>query len=837
MKLQITNTLIILLCIIGATQAHAQRKKADNTIRIEGTITDETTGETLPLTNVYIKGTLMGVTSDFDGHFTIDIPEGTDSLWFNSMGYTDKSLPTAQMIGHDNQVQLRLQTYSIGEIYVSPDDAPRRLLRQVLANKKRNDPENYERAKYEKYARWEYALNNISDAAQENWLLRGSKGLMTIDEDSVRSLPVYFTETITRNETQKNPRKIKSTVVADNTRGLEVVKEMELDGFSGGMTTDASFYDNVVRITNSVGFVSPIADNALTYYKYYITDSCYTADSTKIYTLKYRPRFKGDKTFIGTMDVETKYYSVMRIDAEMPKTTNINFVKKLEIKSTYQLVNDSLPFYKTNSLTIHADYIPTQSDKKRLELKMNMFYSMKDVVLNSDEPVVLSAKQLSYETLRLPDYRNADTAFWRERRHVQYTPEEEQTLTAIDSLNNVGTMHVMGLLAKMSMTGYYDVGRLEIGPHTDMFNTNKIEGLHLGFGLRTSKEISERWVVSGLVGYGFRNERPTYGASVGYKFRSPFRRTIEVRYQDKLVKIGENDNILYLYENMLTTSETNILAQLTKREEIDELMYERKLKLKYEHEWITGISSKLGFEARWQFSPKFYPFERGGKPIEKVEMQEVMLDTRFSFLEKYIDDGMQRIYMTTKWPVVHITVAGGRAAVDGDESLYARLHSTIKHSAFWGQTKLEYAAEGGLYFGKLPYSLLEMPRGNKTYGLYRYDFNMMNYLEFVNDKYLYLYVDYYLNGFLFNRVPLMHYLGLREVVGFKAMVGAMSEKHKTMLDLPSKVYDLDGGYIELNAGIENILKLLRIDAIWRVTNAKESGAPSFGIRAQLKVTL
>ena len=841
-KLLIYNTLgkylfllINIFLMLSAPHSAAQTRQRT----YEGVVLDGKTGEVLPFANVYIKGTLIGVTSDFDGAWKISIPVNTDSLSFNVMGYNNLSIPLSKLKFVGNIIEMYEQTLTLNEVTVSPDDAPKRLMRKVIAAKKRNDPSQYSRTSFEKYTRWEYSLNNISDRTKDKGiLLGGTRDFMRMSADSSRYLPVYFSETISRNQTQKDPTKQLSTIIADETHGVDIFKQYEIGGFSSSLDTDVSFYDNTVKLLGT-GFVSPIADNALNYYKYYITDSTTMgADSVKVYTVKYRPKTEGNLTFIGTMDIETKYFSIMRIDAELPKYTNINFVKKFNISSTFQLVGDSLPFYDTNNMEMHIDYMPVASSKKRLEVMCKMFNSQRDVELNGDNPIVLSSNSLSYETKKNKGYKHQDDEFWESNRHQELSDDDMQVLQSIDSINNVTTVKTFSRLVKLAMTGFYDLGRFELGPYTEMFNTNKIEGVHLGAGVRTSEEISEHWTVMGVLGYGFKNSRPTYQSGVSYKFETNTRRALDLSYYDRLVKIGENENILYLYENMLTTNETNVIAQLFKREEIDELMYEQKINLKYDHEWRTGLSSKLAVNHTWQYSPKYYPFTQNGDAIAHIERTELSLDTRYSYKEKFIDAGVQRIYMSTDYPIVHLTVAAGRIKVGDVESNYTRLHSTIKHGFFIGQTELQYAVEGGMIFGDaMPYTMLELPRGNKTYGFYRYDFNMMNYLEFVNDKYLYVYADYFLGGRLLNHIPRFSRIGLREVVGFKAMIGHFNDKHANALDLPEKLSGADGGYLELNAGIDNILRFFRIDAVWRVTNQNDSGAPKFGLRAQFNIKL
>lgn len=853
-------------CARRASVSVAAKPRTGPDRNIAGWLVDGQSGETLPFSNVFVRGSLIGTQTDLDGRFALAVPARYDTIRFSAMGYDDQfrlvdDLAKIMQKGDSVIIKLKPDNLQIDEVLVRPDDKPHRLLKAVVLNKPHNDPAAHKRTEYEKYTRWEYCIANISDrAADKGLILRGAKDLMQISpDDSSRYLPVYFSETLSHNETQADPTKARTTVLADRTRGIDIFKQYEVGGFSNALDNEVNFYDDVVKMLG-VGFVSPVAKDGERYYDYFIVDSslvvnkvgnaalspdgvdlgglrCANPDSMRLYTVKFRPKNVGDKVFEGTMVIETGRFAPLSIDASMPKGTNINFVKKLNIKSSFQMVGDSIPFFGTNEMEVHVDYMPINSDKKRLEILCRMVNSQSRVKLDSPEPLELSKKALAIETLKADNYKQKSDEFWNERRHTEMSDDERRANEMIDSLNNVGSIKAFNYLAKAAITGYLDVGRVEIGSIGEMFNSNKIEGLHLGFGLRTSKEISENWVVSGIIGYGFKNTRPTYGAGVGYRFKSPMRRTLEFNYSDRLMKVGEDENILYLYENMLSTSETNIVAQLFKREEIDELLYCQKFRLRYDNEWFTGFQTRLQAVALRQESPKYYPFTQAGTPISTVRQQEVTLDFRFSWREKFMDDGLQRMYLTTYFPVVHFTVGGGHTSAGGKSSSYARLHSTVKHRFFIGQTKLDLAVEDGIYFGKLPYSVLNIARGNKTYGFYRYDFNLMDYLQYVCDKYVYIHADYQLDGLLLHKLPAIYKLGLREVVGVKAMFGSLSSRHDAMLDLPDGVGGPTKPYVELNAGIDNILRFFRVDFIYRVCGDDFGYSPRWGFRAQFALKL
>lgn len=802
---------------------------------IKGLIRDSESFETLPFVNVFIKNTMNGTASDLDGVFMLKADTRKDTIGFKLIGYHDHFVPANQFNGDTTLVLLTSSAVALNEIRVKPNGEALRLTRLVINSKKRNNPENHNRAAYEKYSKWEFALNNISDRLQESWIFKNGQNLMRYAEDSTRYLPVYFSEQLTFNELQKDPLKQKSTILADRTTGLNILKDYEISGYSSALDMEVNFYNNIMVVFGQ-SFISPIADNGPFYYHYYLTDSLETA-SGKQYVIKFKPKRPGDKTFVGTFTMETAHHTLVEIDATLSEKSNINFVKELKLKSDYQLVDDSLCFFKRNEIEARLDYIPVNSSKKRLELNYRMANTVDKVDLNPSLEVKLSMPALSYETIKVKDATQRDSSYWNQIRPENLSATDHSTANAIDSLNNLKPVKFLDNLARMTVTGYYDLGRYEFGPFMEAINTNKVEGLRLFVGGRTSKEFSTRWQFWAGVGYGTKNEKLAGHVGAGYKFDSHFRKVLKVSFNDKIVRIGESDKILYLYENMMTTSESNLVALVMQRDEMDELIHERKIKLDYEHEWRSGLDSRLKIFHTTQYSPVYYPFTRMGSPIDRISQSEVAIDTRWSWKEKYFEDGLQRLYIGSKYPVIHLTIAGGEASVENQQHWYSRFHTTLKHNFYIGLGEVQYAVEGGMVFGSMPYTMLEIPRGNKTYGLYSYDFNLLDYLEFANDKYLNIYADYHLNGFFFNRIPLLKKLGLREVVGFKSMLGSLDDRHREVLDYARDLRPLNGAYLELNAGVENIVRFFRLDAIWRVSPNSTTGAPLFGLRAQFNVKL
>ncbi len=806
---------------------------------LSGRVTDSETGEPIPYVNIVIKNTLTGTTTDTAGVYKMAYPNSNDTLVYSAVGFysVEKIIPRTYL--ESLYVQLKPETFDISEVEVKPDDGPmRQLFKNIQEKKDKNNPAQFSRYSYEKYTKWGYQINNVKEDMIDNRAFRNNTNVFKTAPDSSKYLPLYFSEQLAFNEVQKDPPLQKSTVIADRTNGVGVLNDLEISGYTSALDLEVNYYDNFINLFTQ-NFVSPIAESGWFYYKYFLADSM-QVDGEKIYRVNYQPRRKGENTLKGYFLVEDKCYSIMEIDGDLSTTSSINFLKSLRLKSNYNFVNDTTPFYKRVQIDALFDYVPFKTGKKdgkRLSLFYTQTASIDKVVINPKEEIKLSNRNAKYETVKLPSAYNRDSLFWQNNRMEELTLNDKIATSVIDSITDIGVVKTANNLANMSLTSYYDIGKIELGPYTSFLNTNKVEGYHIFLGARTSEEISDRMMFWGGLGYGTRNKKVNFSLGYGYLFPTSNRQVFKIYYDDKMIRHGENEKILNLYENAFTPTENNLISQLLKHDELDEIYREQKIATQYEYEWYPGLLNKLSVNYTQHYSPEFYPFIRNGKPINSVSGLEVSLDTRWSREEKLIDKGFLRLYMDTEYPIVHFTVGGGMVFYDNQSNYYGKLATTVKQAVNIGQSRLDYAVEAGIFLGKLPYTMLDLPRGNETYGLYRYDFNMLNYLEYVHDQYIHTYVDYHMNGFLIRRIPLLRETGLREVFSSKVMLGRTSDKHQDVITFPSAITTMQNPYVELGAGVENILSMFRVEAIWRVTPKSVIGAPSFGFRALFFISL
>ena len=276
-----------------------------------------------------------------------------------------------------------------------------------------------------------------------------------------------------------------------------------------------------------------------------------------------------------------------------------------------------------------------------------------------------------------------------------------------------------------------------------------------------------------------------------------------------------------------------------------------EINLGVEKEWFQGLSNILTFTHRRIEPNEYVPFlltEEGvGTPFDeqdpvKVDLgelktTEVTLNFRFTRDEKILRGEFERMSLGTTKPVLNIFLTAGIKDVFESQYDYAKASFNFEHrvpvSPFG---YFRYIVDGGWIFGSVPYPLFELHPGNETYVFYRHAFNMMNYYEFASDKYLSVYLAHHFQGLFLNRIPLVRRLQLREVVSFKGLIGSLDDSHRQVMDYPEGLHSLTKPYIEVSAGVENILKVFRIDAVWRLSYLDNKNVDKFGLRTTVQFT-
>ncbi len=338
----------------------------------------------------------------------------------------------------------------------------------------------------------------------------------------------------------------------------------------------------------------------------------------------------------------------------------------------------------------------------------------------------------------------------------------------------------------------------------------------------------------GHVAYGTLDSRWKYGGGFLYMLNKNPRRTLGAEFQYDLEQLGASQNAF---------REDFFLAFLFRRNPADKLSMVEEVKMHYEHEWFNGFKNTLNLihrnlypigESRFEY----YVSDDTSTVVAQetaITSSEVRLDTRLAYKERFLMGEFERISLGAKYPILDIRYGYGIPDKLGGDYEYHRLQMGISHwfnvfNLGWSK----YIIEVGRIWGTLPYPLLKLHEGNETYFFDEQAFNMMNYFEFVSDKYISAYYTHHFDGYFFNRVPLFRKLKWREVAFIKGLVGGLDKANRDFSVFPKGMYTLDKPYFEAGAGIENIFKVIRVDAIWRLSYLSHPNISKFGVRFSLQ---
>jgi hypothetical protein len=789
---------------------------------ITGKVFDSESKEPLPFVPVLIKGTTVGATTDFDGNYSISTSKMGDSIIASYVGY--KKLTRAINRGENQTINMPmvLEGVNLLEVVVKAGENPaHRIIRNVIAHKQFNNKRKLDAYQYESYNKVEFDLNRIPKEMQERKLFKPIKFVFD-NVDSVYSgekpsLPIFITESLSDLYFRSNPNLKKEVIKASKVTGIE---NTSITSVMGDMYQNINIYDNNILVFGK-DFVSPISDNGFFYYKYYLEDSLFIGN-TRCYQIRFKSKRPQELCFSGNMWISDTTWAIKRIEMSIPKDANINFINAAnvvqeftQIDSTWMLSKDRLIIdfaINKNQVGIYGRKTTSYKDFKINQPKDIKFYEFGDKIIVEDDAL-----------------KHSDE-FWNANRHDSLSIREKKIYHMIDTIKTLPVYKTWVDIFTLFVSGYRVVNNFEIGPYFNLVSYNKIEGPRVRFGGRTSSKFSRWYELQGYVAYGFNDEKFKY--SLGFKSfisKKPHRQLVGMTYKSDYEILGQSQNGF---------SQDNLFASLFRTSPLTNLTRVDQTYAWYEREWVDGLTSKVTLIGRTitpLIANSYLYYKKDGSigTRENIRNTEVRVNLRFAYKEKFISGDFSRISLGTKWPVMQFNYAKSlQNAFRGEydyQKIVFNLSDRVRLISLLGYT--DYTAEVGKIYGAVPYPLMELHGGNETYVYDYMSFNMMKYYEFASDQYASVGMFHHFEGLLFNKIPLIKKLKWREVVTCKALWGSVSEKNKRTLIFPTTLNALGNDpYVEVSAGIENIFKVFRIDALWRSTYLRPKAIENFGVK-------
>ncbi|MCF6359042.1 MAG: DUF5686 family protein, partial [Draconibacterium sp.] len=677
------------------------------------------------------------------------------------------------------------------------------------------------------YTKIELDIKNI-EAPKEKGILYKNFGFVfenidTLAETNVPYLPVMIAETkSTKYHFKGGAADDSEVILATKIAGTE---NASLAKFMGSMYMDVNVYNNQLNFDN-VNIASPISNMPLLYYKYYLTDSIIDENGRKIYELTFQPKMKKSNSFYGKLFVVDSVYAIKKIDMRLSKSSNINYLYDWHINTVFEEFTPNEWLLKEYKGFLDFQFEETDSwELPGLYGLINIIYDDYNFSANPDSSAQILKDNRYINSLDILK----DDDYWNDNRPVELSEREKNIYQMVDSLNKVPLFITVRRTLEMVLNGYYDFGRFELVDYQKMYSYNEIEGHRFRAGLRTSNEISEKFRVGGFLAYGTKDQRFKYGANLDYIFNPLPRFSFHLNYSHDTRVLGQTDNP-FLNQTILST--------LLKRTPNNKLTMVDEYKASIQKEWIVGLMNTFSF-AHYTLEPTEYvPFVfHNGDSLSLMRTTVLGLSTEISPGREIITGAFERTSIGNHKPIINIDMALGIKGVFQSQNNYFRLGLLYTHNlplASFGY--LKYSFQTGKIWGTVPYPLLKLHEGNETYALDGKSFNMMNYYEFASDLYVGFAVEHHFNGFFLNKAPLLRRLNLREVVSARGLWGTVSDKNLNYMKFPDGLNSLKyKPYFETGVGVENIIKLFRIDALWRLNHLNNPNIQKFSIRLSMQI--
>ncbi|MFK7932797.1 MAG: DUF5686 family protein [Saprospiraceae bacterium] len=829
---------LFVLLLLSGSNALAQKMTT-----VKGTVIDAKTNEPLPFVNVAFVGSNVGTTTDFDGKFLIETQYPTDSLQATYIGYQPQTFAVVK--GQRNQVftfklgstSLQLNTVEVKakkERYRKKDNPAVTLIRNVIANKDKNRLAARDYYEYDKYEKVSIDLNNIDEKFRNRKIFNKVDFIFDyVDTSEVNGkpyLPVFLRETASKVYYRNQPEAEKEYREGIKITGIdEYLNNESVNTLTDLVYQDVNVYDDNMMVMYNQ-FVSPTNPIAVDYYRFYILDSL-EYNGREVYNLSFFPRNKYDFAFQGNMYVtKDSSYAIMKTELNFLKETNVNFVNDLRLIQEFSEVDGYWLMTKDDLL---VDYSLTPKGRGFFG-RRTVDYGNHQFGIQRDNDIYEGPDNL----VEAEDVYEQDEAFWDDNRPYELSEKEQGVYDMIDTLQNTPAFRNVMDIAFLFITGYREVGKVDVGPIGAFYSFNDVEGFRLRVGGKTNENFSEKVLLEGYAAYGFRDQRWKYSGAVTYTFNKYYkdnpRHFVRASYQHETNFVGLG---------VAFVNQDNFFLSF-RRGPADRMLFNDNYKIDYLRETTYGFS--YGFSFDWNKrrplgSLEFKSFNEEGEAQfrSNIKATEFGINLRYAPNESYLQGEASRFSFYTKYPIIRANYNLGVSDFLGGDYDYHQLSLNASkrfYLSIFGFSDIEI--EGGKTWGEgIPYLLLHLPRANPTYAYQPESYNMMNFLEFASDEYVTIKMQHYFNGLFFNRIPLLKRLKLREVISFKSIYGRLSDANNPNLN-PALIqfisndagtpetYTLeDEPYMEFSAGIYNIFKVGRIDVIKRLTYLDNPNVP------------
>lgn len=838
------------LSFVTADATFASELPADKKqMIVTGVVTDSISGEQLAHVNVFSKDAKKGVVTDSNGVFRLPLKNNRNKVEVEALGYEKRVFTAAQLTGDTCRIMLIPKSMELEEVVVKPkkekyskhNNPAVNLMRRIRNTSGLNDPTKEDFYSYDKYEKTVIGLNDFKADL-------GRKKNATVDFFSAyvdtavwtgsRVLDMIIKEKTSTRIISTNPNADKEIVKGISGHGIDQAFNQEnVHRALEDVLREVDIYDNNITLLQN-RFVSPLSTIAADFYKYHITDTV-NVGGMECIELSFAPHNPQSMGFNGKIFVaagDTTMF-VKRVSMRVPKDINLNYINNIFISQNFE--KDSLGNrHKTlDDMSLELQIVSGTPViyGRRVTRYRNFSYDIRCDL--SSFYGKLGDTFIEDEAYSQPD------AYWTLNR-MEPLSSAENNLRSMNADNSklpwlFWTQRVLALLEggyiKTSKDSKFDFGQLNT-----FVSFNDVEGARFRLGGLTTANLNPHLFARGYLAYGTTDRKFKYSAELEYSFprkryhsREFCRHAIWGSYMYDLDMLGQH----YLFTNA-----DNIFLSIKRKKSIL-VTYRHLAELGYILELPNNFSVKAALRRETQEATHWLPFTyTDGRSDRSYTLSYFRIDLRYAPGEKFIQGRNNRAPLNLDAWILQFTHEFGPNGFLGARFGMNRSELSVRKrlwlSAFG---YADFLAKGGIIWNTVPYPTLMWPNANLSYTIQQESYSLMNAMEFANDKYMSWDITYFGNGILFNRIPLIKQLKLRETFTFKGLMGGLSDRNNPAHNNNIYQFPADAHatvmrrtpYMEIGCGIDNILTVLRVDYVWRLTYRDTPGVDRSGIRISL----
>lgn len=802
--------------------------------KVSGIVVDES-GVPVAFANVVFKNSTEGTITNDDGRFYLESAEDYSILSVSFMGYQTEEVTLEASVNYNLEITL-LEGEQLDEVVVYVGKRSKKnnpaidILKKIWAKKRINGVRKFKQYQYDKYEKIEFDLNTIDSALMKSKVFKGLEFVFA-DLDTSRItgktyLPIFLNESFSKIYGNNTLDEEREDVLGTKNSGF--TNNQAIVAFVEDLYSDYDVYENYLKFFDK-SFTSPLSKTGVDVYNYVLSDSAYV-DNKWCYHIIYYPRRKNELTFKGDFWVNDTTYAIKKINLEVTKSANINWVKEIYIEQDFTVLNDSVFLLKRDYMLTDFSF-SKKEDSKGMYGKRTTVYD--NYQFDKEQPKTFYKNATDPFD---PIVFERDSVFWQNNRLESLNKDESGIFKLLDTLKTVPKFKTYYNIVSILGSGYIEIDKwnIDIGDIYSVFGYNDAEGVRLRGGARTYFGQNDPWRLEGYMAYGFGDHKVKHGFAAKWLLDRKSRLIISGGNRRDIEQLGlsltaTNDVMgrSIASSSVLTVGTNDRLSNInlsTFNVELEPLSNFRIL--------FGGSSRTISSALPEAFSLDYVDPESPTGISSEVTQFDINTTLIYTPGKRTIGYGVERRNVNDDYATLLLNYTKGLDTFLESDFNYEKLQ--FSYTQPWqigGFGRLLSTVELGKTFGEVPLGLLNVVPGNQTlFSLYN-TFPNLDFYEFVTDTYASLHLEQNFNGRFFSRIPFMRNWDLREIIGIRGVWGQLSDEN-IALNSPSNIPLLaptDKIYWEYSFGVGNIFRIFRIDFNFRGNYLENADARPFSV--------